>query len=176
MSSTSCLRRSLSPTPLLHLRPPSSRDHRRFTPHTAPPSCACESWSKAWPPMIFCVLIVDSPPDSCQGSVAIQPLKHSREQPTSSSGSPIFLLLHPNGRALRCPLTYIHTVAYIHTYSREVMSNSSYPMDCIPPGSSVHRILQARILEWVAISFSRGSSPPSDQTRVTCIAGRFFTS
>ena len=116
MSSTSCLRRSFSPTPLLHLRPPSSRDHRRFTPHTAPPSCACESWSKAWPPMIFCVLIVDSPPDYCQGSVAIQPLKHSREQPTSSSGSPIFLLLHPNGRALRCPLTYIHT--YIHTVAK----------------------------------------------------------
>ena len=49
------------------------------------------------------------------------------------------------------------------------------PVDCSPPGSSVHGILQARILEWVAISFSRGSSPPRDQTRVSCIAGRFFT-
>ena len=48
------------------------------------------------------------------------------------------------------------------------------PMDCSPP-SSVHRIAQARILEWVAISFSRGSSPPRDQTWVSCIAGRFFT-
>ena len=38
------------------------------------------------------------------------------------------------------------------------------PMDCSPPGFSVHGILQARILEWVALSFSRGSSPPSDQT------------
>ena len=38
------------------------------------------------------------------------------------------------------------------------------PMDCGPPGSSVHGILQARILEWVAISFSRGSSQPRDQT------------
>ena len=38
------------------------------------------------------------------------------------------------------------------------------PMDCSPPGSSVHGILQARILEWVAISSSRGSSPPSDRT------------
>ena len=36
------------------------------------------------------------------------------------------------------------------------------PMDCSPPGSSVHGILQARILEWVAISFSRGSSQPRD--------------
>ena len=49
------------------------------------------------------------------------------------------------------------------------------PMDCSPPGSSVHGILQARILEWVAIPFSRGSSRPRDQTWVSCPAGRFFT-
>ena len=48
-------------------------------------------------------------------------------------------------------------------------------MDCSPPGSSVHGISQARILEWVAISFSRGSSRPRDQTHVFCLAGRFFT-
>ena len=45
------------------------------------------------------------------------------------------------------------------------------PVDCGPPGSSVHGILQARILEWVAISFSRGSSRPRDQTLVSCISG-----
>ena len=43
------------------------------------------------------------------------------------------------------------------------------------PGSSVHEILQARILEWVAISFSRGSSQPRNQTPVSCCVGRFFT-
>ena len=48
------------------------------------------------------------------------------------------------------------------------------PMDCNPPGSSVYEILQARVLEWVAISFSRGSSRPRDQTWVSCIAGRWF--
>ena len=48
------------------------------------------------------------------------------------------------------------------------------PVDCSPPGSSVHGILQARILEWVAISFSRGSSRPRDQTWVSCIGGRRF--
>ena len=47
--------------------------------------------------------------------------------------------------------------------------------DCSLPGSSVHGILQARILEWVAIPFSRGSSRPSDWTWVFCIWGRFFT-
>ena len=49
------------------------------------------------------------------------------------------------------------------------------PMYCSLPGSSVHEILQARILEWTAIPFSRGSSWPRDQTRVSCIAGRFLT-
>ena len=50
------------------------------------------------------------------------------------------------------------------------------PMDCSPPGSSVHGILQARILEWVAIPFSRGSYQPRNPTRVSCFAGGFFTS
>ena len=48
------------------------------------------------------------------------------------------------------------------------------PVDCSLPGSSVHGILQARILEWVAIAFSRGSSQPRDRTRVSCFAGRRF--
>ena len=52
------------------------------------------------------------------------------------------------------------------------------PMNCSPPGSSVCGILQSRILEWVAMPSSRGSSPPRDQTHVSCIScivGRFFT-
>ena len=49
------------------------------------------------------------------------------------------------------------------------------PMDCSLPGSSVHGISHARILEWVANSFSRGSSQHSDQTQVSYIAGRFVT-
>ena len=46
------------------------------------------------------------------------------------------------------------------------------PMDCSPQGSSAHGILQARILEWVAISCSRGSSQPQDQTHISCIGRR----
>ena len=49
------------------------------------------------------------------------------------------------------------------------------PMDCRPPGCSIHGILQTRILEWVAILFSREFSWPRDWTWVSCIAGRFFT-
>ena len=48
-------------------------------------------------------------------------------------------------------------------------------MDCSLPDTSVHGILQARVLEWVSISSSRGSSWPRDWTRVSCNAGRFFT-
>ena len=53
--------------------------------------------------------------------------------------------------------------------------NLCHPMDCSPPGSSIYGLLQARILEWGAIPFSRGSSRPRDQTQVSCIAVRFFT-
>ena len=48
------------------------------------------------------------------------------------------------------------------------------PMDCSPPGSSVPGILQPRVLEWVAMPFSRGSSQPKDRTQVSCIRGRCF--
>ena len=48
-------------------------------------------------------------------------------------------------------------------------------MDYSPPGSYVHGIIQAGILEWVAIPFYRGSSQPRDQTRISCTVSRFFT-
>ena len=48
-------------------------------------------------------------------------------------------------------------------------------MDCSPLGFFVHGILQAKILEWVVIPFSQGSSQPRDQTQVSYIAGGFFT-
>ena len=55
------------------------------------------------------------------------------------------------------------------------MSNSQDAMDCSSPGSYVHGIFQARILEWVAISYSKGSSQPREWSQVSHIAGRFFT-
>ena len=58
------------------------------------------------------------------------------------------------------------------TQSRPTLGNL---MDCNPPGSSVHGILQTGILEWVALPFSKGSSWPREQTRVSCIAGRLVT-
>ena len=58
--------------------------------------------------------------------------------------------------------------------SRSVVSDSYDPTDCSQPGTSIHGILQARMLEWVAMPSSRGSSQPRNQTRVSCIAGGFF--
>ena len=66
----------------------------------------------------------------------------------------------------------------VHAQSLQSCLTLCDPMDCSLAGSSVHGILQARILEWIAISSSRGSSPPRDQTPVSCvfcIAGRFLT-
>ena len=79
--------------------------------------------------------------------------------------------------------THTHTHIYIYTVGVSiacVLVTQLCPTLCNPtdhslPGSSVHGILQARILEWVAIPFSRGSSWPRDQTWVSRIAGRFFT-
>ena len=67
-----------------------------------------------------------------------------------------------------------HSLIYSHT-GNFYQERSSDPVDCSSPGSSAHGILQARVLEWVAISFSRGSSPPRDWTQISCIAGRRFT-
>ena len=60
-------------------------------------------------------------------------------------------------------------------FSHSVESDSWQPHDCSPPGSSVHGISQARVLEWVAISFTR-SFQPRDQTHVSGLADRLFTS
>ena len=58
----------------------------------------------------------------------------------------------------------------------KVKAAQSCPTLCDPMDYSIHGILQARILEWVAFPFSRGSSQPGDQIQVSQITGRFFTS
>ena len=63
----------------------------------------------------------------------------------------------------------------VHAKSLELCPTLCDPMECSPPGSSIHGILQARILEWVAVPSSRGSSRCRDQTHIPCISGGFFT-
>ena len=59
-------------------------------------------------------------------------------------------------------------------FSRSVISDSRDAVDCSPPGSSVHGILQARILEWVVIPCSSRSSQSRDRTQIFCTAGRLY--
>ena len=76
----------------------------------------------------------------------------------------------PEGRALT------HILCYCFSVTKPCLTLLFFfhPKGCSLPGSSVHGISQARILEWLAISFSRWSSRPKDRTWVSCIAGRFF--
>ena len=75
------------------------------------------------------------------------------------------------------PLSSIPPFLSHCTYSEVAQSCLTVcnPVDFSLPRSSVHRIFQARVLKWVAISFFRGSSQPRGQTRVSCIVGRHFT-
>ena len=77
-----------------------------------------------------------------------------------------------HGCGLRILIKSYSEVKWKWKWSCSVMSDFLWPMDCSSPGSSIHGIFQARILEWVAIYFSRGSSRPRDETRVSHIAGR----
>ena len=81
------------------------------------------------------------------------------------------------GVTFRCPFSQ-HVIGISVTEEEKVTQSCLTlcdSMDCNLPGSSILGILQARILEWVAIFFSRGSSQPRDQIQVSHNAGRFFT-
>ena len=85
-------------------------------------------------------------------------------------------ILVPHQGLKLCPLQWNHSLNHWRvSVSHSVVSDSLRTHDHCLPGSSVLGILQARILEWGAILFSRGSSKPRDQTHISCIAGRFFT-
>ena len=79
-----------------------------------------------------------------------------------------FSLSFPLCLSLSLTHTYMDTCVcvYVKVLVAPSCPTLCNPMDCSPPGSSVHGISQARILEWVAMSFSRGSSPPRDQTHL----------
>ena len=104
-----------------------------------------------------------------------------RWQPT-----PVFLPGESQGRGslVGCPSMGSHRVGHDWSDLAAAVAVAAvskpcptlcYPMDCSLPGFSVHGILQTRILEWVAISFPRGSSQPRDQTYISYTAGKFFT-
>ena len=83
--------------------------------------------------------------------------------------------LHLNSRCITSPSLYL-LPQHTSWVSEWVKVTQSCPTLCDPMDCVVHGLLQARILEWVSFPFSRGSSQPRDRTRVSCIAGGFFTS
>ena len=98
--------------------------------------------------------------------VSTRPSFHrSQSLPSGSFHKPLFL--HQRADRLKTTIT--------EKRESESEVSQSDSMDCSLPGSSIRGIFQARVLEWVAISFSRRSSQPRDQTWVSHLAGRFFT-
>ena len=71
--------------------------------------------------------------------------------------------------ALEVVSWYICSISVVCLVTKSYLALCN-PMDCSPPGSSVHEIFQARILEWSAISYSRGSSQPRERTQISCIS------
>ena len=103
--------------------------------------------------------------------------------------SPVVHRLHFENHCIKCSEGFIaksNLIFYIKMHAclcacsvAQSCLTLCHRMDCSPSGSSVHRIFQTRILEWVAISFSKGSSRPRDQTCITyvsCVTSRLLTS
>ena len=91
------------------------------------------------------------------------------------SGSVIHIHIYIYIYVFVCVCIYVCVYMKVKLLVAQSCPTLCNPLDCSPPSSSVHGILQARILEWVAIPFSRGSSWPRNGTQVSHIAGRFFT-
>ena len=87
------------------------------------------------------------------------------------------LLLHPFNLFFLCLFFNVYSVVLVsatqqHMHAKSLQSCLTLcnPMDCSPPGFSVHGVLQARIPEWVAMPFSRGSSEPRDRTHISYVS------
>ena len=117
----------------------------------------CRSSLRKWPRLRNSVLLTSAFSELCDASY-VPDVDH----PTSA-GWPKKLTKH------------IPSEKKVKVLVAQLCPTLSDPMNSSPPGSSVHRILQARILGWVAIPFSEGSSRPRDQTQVSHVADRCFT-
>ena len=84
----------------------------------------------------------------------------------------VFIPIPKKGNAKEC--SNYRTIALI-SHASKVKVDQLCPTLCDPMNYTVHGILQARIQEWVAFPFSRGSSQPRDKTQISCITGKFFT-
>ena len=150
-----------------------------------PPTAPWHSWSS-------CNTLVL---DICTSKLQLERISPERQEVwiLVSFKSPSFMSLSqwvhlfvfqplPQAQALPCSLPCFIFIIICSTLPPLSLSVSQSclilcnTMDCNQPGSSVHGILQTRVLEWVAISLSSGSSPIRNWTHISLIAGRFFTS
>ena len=107
--------------------------------------------------------------------VSLLPLWQPLPDPADSSSPPCTMSSQWSATARCSSASYLHSDPWkVRVKVVQSCLTLCDPMDYMD--YTVHGILQARILEWVAIPFSRGSSQPRDQTQVSCIAGGFFTS
>ena len=110
----------------------------------------------------------------------LRPMAPSSSESASNGLSPHRPSLSPASKVISSPTppTFKEPCVYIESESETEVAQPCPtlcdPLDCSLPGSSLHGILQARVLEWVAISFSRGSSRPRNRTQVSHIPGRHF--
>ena len=128
--------------------------------------------------------MVENPPTNAGGIGDVGLISESGRLPGGGNGNPFQHSCLENSMDRRAWQTTDHGVTesdmteHKHKWRLLVAQTCltlCNPMDCSPPGSSVHGILQARILGWVAIPLSRGTSQTRDRTLVSFIVGRFFT-
>ena len=123
-----------------------------------------------WSPILFFHRTVNKHSPSAQHSGVHRAHPDSQVSPFSEEHSPSLGLMVLPLWSMECAQGFVVIVLVI--LSCLTLCN---PMDYSPPGSSVHGILQARILEWIAIPFSRGSSWPRGWNRISCTASGIFT-
>ena len=114
-------------------------------------------------------------PYLCHVILQFFPFKPDSDSKSSSAQHPRKLLPVSLGCHLKSTGSIWLSSLFCHCLVTNSCSTFCDPMDCRLSGSSLHRVLQARVLEWVVISFSRGSSQPRDRIFISCLASKFFT-
>ena len=119
----------------------------------------------------------ERPPQTIQPPLGDSDQKKCALQPTESWAVASICYLKPLHLGVVCYTAKSNWYSNVYLVMKmKVKTAQSCPTLCDPVDYTVHGILQARILEWVAFPFPRGSSQPRDRTQVSHIAGRFFTS
>ena len=124
-------------------------------------------WRREWLPTP--VFLLGDPMDRGAWRAIVHGVAKSQTQLSSYPPAPPHTHTRLNHLAIQ---KILHNIInkILHAKSLQSCLTLCDPMDCNPPGSSVHEIVQARILEWIVISSSGGSSQPRDQTLISCVS------